>query len=135
VPEGDQLADVGAELVVVVCVDDGCGEWAALGIVVLHQELAPGRHDHANRFRKRSGAESRERREAQALLLSPYTVGPDIGTSRLPFAAASQPGIPARRLPNSKLDLLDANHFVWADRAEDYAALVINWWNDGYKRP
>jgi pimeloyl-ACP methyl ester carboxylesterase len=39
------------------------------------------------------------------------------------------------RLPNSKLDLLDANHFVWADRADDYAALVLNWWNDGYKRP
>jgi pimeloyl-ACP methyl ester carboxylesterase len=39
------------------------------------------------------------------------------------------------RLPNSKLDLLDANHFVWADRAEDYAALVVNWWNGGYERP
>lgn len=39
------------------------------------------------------------------------------------------------RLPNSKLDLLDANHFVWADRADDYAALVINWWAGGYKRP
>ncbi len=39
------------------------------------------------------------------------------------------------RLPNSKLDLLDANHFVWSDRADDYAALVLNWWNDGYKRP
>jgi pimeloyl-ACP methyl ester carboxylesterase len=39
------------------------------------------------------------------------------------------------RLPNSKLDLLDANHFVWADRADDYAALVVNWWNGAYKRP
>jgi pimeloyl-ACP methyl ester carboxylesterase len=39
------------------------------------------------------------------------------------------------RLPNSKLDVLDANHFVWADRADDYAAMVINWWNDAYKRP
>ncbi len=39
------------------------------------------------------------------------------------------------RLPNGKLDLLDANHFVWADRADDYAALVVNWWNHGYKRP
>ena len=39
------------------------------------------------------------------------------------------------RLPNSKLDLLDANHFVWSDRADDYAALVLNWWNDGYKQP
>jgi len=39
------------------------------------------------------------------------------------------------RLPNSKLDLLDANHFLWADRADDYAALVVKWWNAGYNRP
>jgi pimeloyl-ACP methyl ester carboxylesterase len=39
------------------------------------------------------------------------------------------------RLPHSKLDVLDAQHFVWADRADDYAALVVNWWNGGYKRP
>jgi pimeloyl-ACP methyl ester carboxylesterase len=39
------------------------------------------------------------------------------------------------RLPNSKLDLLDANHFVWADRDDDYASLVINWWHGGYRKP
>ena len=39
------------------------------------------------------------------------------------------------RLPNSNFDLLDANHFVWADWAGDYAAVVVNWWNRGYKRP
>jgi pimeloyl-ACP methyl ester carboxylesterase len=34
------------------------------------------------------------------------------------------------RLPNSKVDFIaDAGHFVWEERPEDYAALVIDWWN------
>ena len=36
------------------------------------------------------------------------------------------------RLPNSKLDVLDAGHFTWEDSADDYAALVTNWWGGGY---
>ncbi|MDX6542378.1 MAG: hypothetical protein QOI71_3988 [Gaiellales bacterium] len=39
------------------------------------------------------------------------------------------------RLPRSRVNLLDAGHFVWADRADDYAALVISWWNGGYEHP
>ena len=39
------------------------------------------------------------------------------------------------RLPRSRVNLLDAGHFVWADRADDYAALVISWWNGGYENP
>ncbi len=39
------------------------------------------------------------------------------------------------RLPRSKVTLLDAGHFVWADRADDYAALVTSWWNGGYENP
>ena len=54
-PAGDQPADVGAELVVVGGVDDGCSEWAALGVVVFHEQFAPGRHDDADRFRKGFG--------------------------------------------------------------------------------
>ena len=37
-----------------------------------------------------------------------------------------------QRLPNSKLDLLDAGHFTWEDAADDYAALVTRWWSGGY---
>jgi pimeloyl-ACP methyl ester carboxylesterase len=33
------------------------------------------------------------------------------------------------RLPNSKLDLVDAGHFVWEDAADEYAALVTSWWS------
>jgi pimeloyl-ACP methyl ester carboxylesterase len=36
------------------------------------------------------------------------------------------------RLPNSKLDILDAGHFTWEDAADEYAALVTSWWSGGY---
>jgi pimeloyl-ACP methyl ester carboxylesterase len=36
------------------------------------------------------------------------------------------------RLPASKLDLVDAGHFVWEDAADEYAALVTSWWHSGY---
>ena len=39
-----------------------------------------------------------------------------------------------QKLPHSKLDLLNTNHFAWADAADDYATLIIDWWNGGYER-
>jgi pimeloyl-ACP methyl ester carboxylesterase len=36
------------------------------------------------------------------------------------------------RLPNSKLDIVDAGHFTWEDAADVYAALTIGWWDAGY---
>jgi pimeloyl-ACP methyl ester carboxylesterase len=36
------------------------------------------------------------------------------------------------RLPNSKLDIIDVGHFAWEDSANEYAALVTNWWDGGY---
>ena len=36
------------------------------------------------------------------------------------------------RLVNSKLDIVDAGHFVWEDGADEYAALVKSWWSGGY---
>jgi pimeloyl-ACP methyl ester carboxylesterase len=35
------------------------------------------------------------------------------------------------RLPNSRLDILDAGHFTWEDAADEYAALVTSWWSGG----
>jgi hypothetical protein len=29
--------------------------------------------------------------------------------------------------------LLDSGHFVWEDRAEDYAAAILDWIRGGYK--
>lgn len=38
------------------------------------------------------------------------------------------------RLPNSKLDLIDAGHFTWEDAANEYAQIVSSWWAEGYAR-
>ncbi|MDX8148959.1 alpha/beta hydrolase [Lentzea sp. BCCO 10_0061] len=32
------------------------------------------------------------------------------------------------RLPNSRLDVVDAAHFVWEENADEYARIVTNWW-------
>jgi pimeloyl-ACP methyl ester carboxylesterase len=36
------------------------------------------------------------------------------------------------RLPKSKLDFIDALHFIWEDAADAYADLVTSWWAGGY---
>lgn len=38
------------------------------------------------------------------------------------------------RLPHNKYDKVDAGHFPWADIADEYANLIIQWWNGGYQR-
>lgn len=55
------------------------------------------------------------------------------------IAGARDPVVPPingeflhERLPNSKLDIIDAGHFTWEDAADEYAALVTSWWGGGY---
>jgi pimeloyl-ACP methyl ester carboxylesterase len=36
------------------------------------------------------------------------------------------------RLPNSKLEIVDAGHFTWEDAVDEYAALVTSWWDGTY---
>lgn len=38
------------------------------------------------------------------------------------------------RLPHSKLDFVDAGHFAYEDRADEYTALILDWWNGGSER-
>jgi pimeloyl-ACP methyl ester carboxylesterase len=38
------------------------------------------------------------------------------------------------RLPTSKLDIIDAGHFIWEDAADEYAALVTAWWSQSASR-
>ena len=38
------------------------------------------------------------------------------------------------RLPHNKLDKVNAGHFAWADVADEYAALIVEWWEGGYER-
>jgi pimeloyl-ACP methyl ester carboxylesterase len=52
------------------------------------------------------------------------------------IAGARDPLVPAvngeflhARLPNSRLDILDAGHHAWEDAADQYAALVTSWWS------
>jgi pimeloyl-ACP methyl ester carboxylesterase len=32
------------------------------------------------------------------------------------------------RLPHSRLDVLDAGHFVWEEAADEYADVITGWW-------
>jgi pimeloyl-ACP methyl ester carboxylesterase len=55
------------------------------------------------------------------------------------IAGARDPAVPPvnaefldERLPNSRLDIVDAGHFTWEDAADEYAALVTSWWDGGY---
>jgi pimeloyl-ACP methyl ester carboxylesterase len=64
---------------------------------------------------------------------------PTIETPVLIIAGARDPVVPPvnaeflhERLPRSKLDLIDALHFIWEDAADEYAALVTSWWAGGY---
>ena len=64
---------------------------------------------------------------------------PEIQTPVQIIAGARDPVVPPvnaeflhERLPNSKLDIIDAGHFTWEDAADEYAALVTSWWSGGY---
>jgi pimeloyl-ACP methyl ester carboxylesterase len=63
---------------------------------------------------------------------------PQVHTPVQIIAGTRDPAVPPvnaeflhQRLPNSKLDILDAGHFTWEDAADDYAALVTSWWSGG----
>jgi pimeloyl-ACP methyl ester carboxylesterase len=64
---------------------------------------------------------------------------PTIATPVLIIAGARDPLVPPvnaefldERLPNSKLNILDAGHYTWEDAADEYAALATSWWGGGY---
>jgi pimeloyl-ACP methyl ester carboxylesterase len=64
---------------------------------------------------------------------------PEIQTPVQIFAGAHDLAVPPvnaeflhDRLPNSKLDTIDAGHFVWEDGAADFATLVTSWWSTGH---
>ncbi len=38
-----------------------------------------------------------------------------------------------QRLPHSRLEAIEAGHFIWEEGADEYARLVTAWWNHGYK--
>ncbi|HJY76540.1 MAG TPA: alpha/beta hydrolase, partial [Burkholderiales bacterium] len=65
---------------------------------------------------------------------------PTIETPVLIINGACDPVVPPvnaeflhERLPRSKLEIIDAAHFIWEDAADTYAALVTSWWAGGYR--
>jgi pimeloyl-ACP methyl ester carboxylesterase len=38
-----------------------------------------------------------------------------------------------KRLPNSRLDVLDTGHFVWEEAAGEYASIIADWVTGGYR--
>ncbi|MCC8937080.1 alpha/beta hydrolase [Bradyrhizobium sp. Arg68] len=66
---------------------------------------------------------------------------PRIETPVLVINGARDPVVPPvnaeylhDRLPKSKLELIDAGHFIWEDAADIYATLVTDWWGGGYTK-
>jgi pimeloyl-ACP methyl ester carboxylesterase len=64
---------------------------------------------------------------------------PQIRTPVQIIAGARDPAVPPvnaelldERLPNSRLDIVDAGHYTWEDAADEYASLVASWWSGGY---
>jgi len=65
---------------------------------------------------------------------------PGIRTPVLSIWGAHDPIVPPenadvlnRALPRTRSVLLDSGHFVWEDRAEDYAAAILDWIRSGYR--
>jgi pimeloyl-ACP methyl ester carboxylesterase len=55
-----------------------------------------------------------------------------IGGGRDPVVPPVNAEFLHERLPNSKLNFVDAGHFTWEDAADEYAALATSWWEGGY---
>jgi pimeloyl-ACP methyl ester carboxylesterase len=55
-----------------------------------------------------------------------------IAGARDPFVPLVNARFLHERLARSKLDVIDAGHFAWEDRADEYAELVTSWWSAGY---
>jgi pimeloyl-ACP methyl ester carboxylesterase len=48
-----------------------------------------------------------------------------------PIVSSENADVLARALPRMRSVLLDSGHFVWEDRAEDYAAAILDWIRGG----
>jgi pimeloyl-ACP methyl ester carboxylesterase len=73
-----------------------------------------------------------ELRELSTLLPQVRTPVQLIAGARDLLTPARNAHILHERLPASRLDVLDACHFVWEEAADQYATLVTRWWCGGY---
>jgi pimeloyl-ACP methyl ester carboxylesterase len=109
---------------------------AALGRLERYSPSPVAREDYLSSYEGERFAESMRYVRAypeQLPVLSELL--PKIVTPTLIINGARDPVVPPvnaeylyERLPDSKLEILDATHFVWEDAADQYAALLTSWW-------
>jgi pimeloyl-ACP methyl ester carboxylesterase len=115
---------------------------AAIGTLERYHLTDAAREDYLSSYAGERFAESmRYVREYPEQLPILRDLLPTIETPVLLISGASDPVVPPvnaeflhERLPKSKLDLIDAGHFIWEDGADQYAALVTSWWAGGYAK-
>jgi len=52
-----------------------------------------------------------------------------------PYGLARDAAVLRERLPHARLDVLEAGHCVWEERAPEFASIVIQWVGGGFRRP
>jgi pimeloyl-ACP methyl ester carboxylesterase len=115
---------------------------AAIGTLELYRLTDAARQDYLSSYEGERFAESmRYVRTYPEQLPVLRDLLPTIETPVLIINGARDPVVPPvnaeylhERLPKSKLDIIDAGHFVWEDAADTYAALVTGWWAGGYAK-
>jgi pimeloyl-ACP methyl ester carboxylesterase len=115
---------------------------AAIGTLERYRPTDAARQDYLSSYEGERFAESmRYVRTYPEQLPVLRDLLPTIETPVLIINGARDPVVPPvnaeylhERLPKSKLDIIDAGHFVWEDAADTYAALVTGWWAGGYAK-
>jgi pimeloyl-ACP methyl ester carboxylesterase len=51
-----------------------------------------------------------------------------------PYGLARDAAVLRERLPNARLDVLEAGHCVWEERAPEFESIVTNWVSGGFQR-
>jgi pimeloyl-ACP methyl ester carboxylesterase len=113
---------------------------AAIGTLERYTPSAAAREDYLSSFAGERFAESM--RYVQAYPRELPILGDLLPTIETPVQIINgkrDPVVPPvnaeylhERLPKSRLDIIDAGHFIWEDAADTYAALVTSWWAGGY---
>jgi pimeloyl-ACP methyl ester carboxylesterase len=115
---------------------------AAIGTLERYRPTEAARRDYLASFEGERFAESmRYVRTYPEQLPILRDLLPTIETPVLIINGARDPVVPPvnaeylhERLPKSKLEIIDAGHFIWEDAADTYSALVTSWWAGGYAK-
>lgn len=115
---------------------------AAMGNFERYKLSDTARHDYLSSYEGERFAESmRYVRSYPEQLPILRDLLPTIETPFLIINGARDPVVPPvnaeylhERLLRSRLEILDALHFIWEDAAESYATLVTDWWAGGHAK-